>query len=160
MADDVCAVAELLEVLLGRGQEAVPSGPVSPSQLRALLVLERRDGANLRALSDALRSRSSSVSRLCDRLEAMGLVRREPSPTSRREVEIRLSHRGRAVLRELREARAREVATVLGRMEPSAVRALAEGLVAFREAALDDVGGGHASGGRPGTHGHPVADSA
>ncbi|MCS0636647.1 MarR family transcriptional regulator [Streptomyces sp. LP05-1] len=156
MAEDVCAVAELLEVLLGRGQEAVPSGPVSPSQLRALLVLERHDGTNLRTLSDVLRSRNSSVSRLCDRLEAMGLVTRAPSPTSRREVELRLSRRGHTVLRELREARAREVAAVLARMKPAAVHALAEGLIAFRDAVedLEDAED------RPGAGGHSVADSA
>ncbi|MFF9869393.1 MarR family winged helix-turn-helix transcriptional regulator [Streptomyces sp. NPDC013953] len=135
VAADVCAAAELLEVVLGRGQESVPSGPVSPSQLRVLLVLERRDGTNLRTLSDALHSRNSSVSRLCDRLEAMGLVTREPSATSRREVELRLSRQGHAVLAELRAARAREVLAVLAHMDPAAVGALAEGLIAFRAAA-------------------------
>ncbi|MEU6485581.1 MarR family transcriptional regulator [Streptomyces sp. NPDC046887] len=156
-AEDVCAAAELLEVVLGRGQESAPSGPVSPSQLRALLVLEQHDGTNLRALSDALHSRSSSVSRLCDRLGAMGLVTREPSATSRREVELRLSARGRAVLAELRAARAREVAAVLAGMEPAEVGALVRGLLAFQRTAraMGDAAGGSDTG-----DGHTVADSA
>ncbi|WP_256104003.1 MarR family transcriptional regulator [Streptomyces sp. ODS05-4] len=156
-AADVCAAAELLEVVLGRGQESAPSGSVSPSQLRALLVLEQHDGINLRALSDALHSRSSSVSRLCDRLGAMGLVTREPSATSRREVELRLSGRGRTVLADLRAARAGEVAAVLAGMEPGEVSALVRGLLAFQTAAraMQDVASG--SGARDG---RAVADSA
>lgn len=73
---DASAASELLEVLWGRGQEAAASGTVSPSQLRALLVIEKHEGTNLRSLGEALGSRAPSVSRLCDRMEAMGLVQR------------------------------------------------------------------------------------
>ncbi|MEW1612811.1 MULTISPECIES: MarR family transcriptional regulator [unclassified Streptomyces] len=134
---DASAASELLEVLWGRGQEAASSGTVSPSQLRALLVIERQEGTNLRSLGAALGSRAPSVSRLCDRMEAMGLVQRAPSPTSRREVELRLSLRGRALLEEYRALRGREVSAVLDRMEPAAVAALAEGLAAFHVAASE-----------------------
>ncbi|MET9096800.1 MarR family winged helix-turn-helix transcriptional regulator [Streptomyces cyaneofuscatus] len=134
---DASAASELLEVLWGRGQEAAASGTVSPSQLRALLVIEKQEGTNLRSLGEALGSRPPSVSRLCDRMEAMGLVQRAPSPTSRREVVLRLSLRGRTLLEEYRALRAREVSAVLERMEPAAVAALAEGLAAFHAAAAD-----------------------
>ncbi|MBD0734821.1 MarR family winged helix-turn-helix transcriptional regulator [Streptomyces sp. CBMA29] len=135
VAHDASAVSELLEVLWGRGQEAAPSGPLSPSQVRALFAIEQYEGANLRTLGDALGSRPSSVSRLCDRLEAVGLVDRQTSPTSRREVELRLTRRGHAALAEFRDFRAREVKAVLGRMAPDELAALAEGLTAFRRAA-------------------------
>lgn len=159
LSEAACAASELLEVLWGRGQEAAPSGPVSPSQLRALLVIEKREGTNLRALGEALGSRPPSVSRLCDRMEAMGLVERCPSPTSRREVELRLSQQGQTLLDECRAIRAREVAAVLELMEPSAVEALAEGLIAFHAAAATQLG---AVGGTPstGTGSSPVAESA
>ncbi|MEI7033462.1 MarR family winged helix-turn-helix transcriptional regulator [Streptomyces pratensis] len=134
---DALAASELLEVLWGRGQEAAASGTVSPSQLRALLVIERQEGTNLRALAEALGSRAPSVSRLCDRMEAMGLVQREPSPVSRREVELRLSLRGRTLLEEYRALRAGELNAVLDRMGPAAVAALAEGLRAFHAAASE-----------------------
>ncbi|QFR98212.1 MarR family transcriptional regulator [Streptomyces tsukubensis] len=158
MAHAAVAVSELLEVLWGRGQEAAPSGPVSPSQLRALLVIEEHEGVNLRTLSEALGSRPSSVSRLCDRMEAIGLVRRAPSQISRREVELRLSRQGQTVLDEFRAFRAREVHTVLERMSPGDVRTLAEGLSAFRAAASGHL---EAEGVAPpaGRHGD-VADSA
>lgn len=135
VSEDVCAASELLEVLWGRGQEAASPGTVSPSQLRALLVIEKQEGSNLRSLGEALGSRAPSVSRLCDRMEAMGLIQRDPSPTSRREVELRLTGRGRASLEECRAIRTRELTAVLERMQPTEVAALAEGLAAFHSAA-------------------------
>ncbi|MFD4592148.1 MarR family winged helix-turn-helix transcriptional regulator [Streptomyces rubiginosohelvolus] len=131
------AASELLEVLWGRGQESAASGTVSPSQLRALLVIEKQEGTNLRALGEALGSRAPSVSRLCDRMEAMGLVLRAPSPTSRREVELRLSMRGRALLEEYRALRAAELNAVLERMAPADLAALTDGLAAFHAAASE-----------------------
>ncbi|WP_406281642.1 MarR family winged helix-turn-helix transcriptional regulator [Streptomyces sp. NBC_00209] len=141
VSEDVCAASELLEVLWGRGQEAAARGVVSPSQLRALLVVEQQEGSNLRSLGEALGSRAPSVSRLCDRMEAMGLVQRDPSPTSRREVELRLTLQGRELLEEYRAIRTRELTAVLERMQPSEVAALAVGLTAFRSAASQRLTG-------------------
>ncbi|KOG75690.1 MarR family transcriptional regulator [Kitasatospora aureofaciens] len=135
MTEATLAASELLEVLWGRGQETARSAQVSPSQLRALLVIEDHEGTNLRALADALGSRPPAVSRLCDRLEAMGLAERCPSATSRREVELRLSLRGRAFLEEYRAARKSEVAAIVARMDPAQVADLASGLAAFHRAA-------------------------
>ncbi|MFI1223690.1 MULTISPECIES: MarR family winged helix-turn-helix transcriptional regulator [unclassified Streptomyces] len=152
------AASELLEVLWGRGQESAASGTVSPSQLRALLVIERQEGTNLRALGEALGSRAPSVSRLCDRMEAMGLLQRAPSPTSRREVELRLSQRGRALIEEYRALRAGELNAVLERMDPAALGALAEGLTAFHAAASERLSPQRDTGGSPLRD--DVADSA
>lgn len=138
----VSAAAELLEVLRARGQDGVGTA-VSPSQLRALLVVETGDGINLRSLGAVLGSRPPSVTRLCDRMAAMGLVERTPSRTSRREVELRLTARGRALLEERRAIREREMAAVLDRMPSAAVEALIVGLAGFREAA-DEVFAGPA----------------
>ncbi|GAA2927304.1 MarR family winged helix-turn-helix transcriptional regulator [Streptomyces enissocaesilis] len=148
VAHDTCAALELLQLLWSRGQEAVPSGPISPSQLRALTVLEGQDGVNLRALGEALGSRPSSVSRLCDRLEAAGLVERLPSATSRREVEVRMSRRGRDLLAEFRAFRVREIEAVLREIAPGELAALAEGLVAFRAAAAARIGSAEAADGQ------------
>ncbi|KIF02501.1 MarR family transcriptional regulator, partial [Streptomyces sp. RSD-27] len=127
----LAAAAELLAVLHARGQDGVTPA-VSPSQLRVLLAVEGAEGVNLRALGDVLGSRPPSVTRLCDRLEAMGLLTRSPHPLRRREVEVRLTARGRALLEERRAIRLRELSAVLGRMAPGAVDALVAGLTAFR----------------------------
>ncbi|MGY1452851.1 MarR family winged helix-turn-helix transcriptional regulator [Streptomyces sp. SS8] len=127
-------VIELLEVLWERGREAASPVPVSASQLRVLYTLDRDEGINLRTLSEALGSAPSSVSRLCDRLQAVGFVERAPSPASRRELELRLTGRGRTYLRDLRVLREEALATAMAAMSPVARKALAEGLRGFRAA--------------------------
>ncbi|MEV6617951.1 MarR family transcriptional regulator [Streptomyces sp. NPDC051051] len=123
--------AELLEVLWGRASTA----PASASQLRVLFVLEHQEGINLRTLADSLASTPPSTSRLCDRLQAAGLVERVVSPSDRRELRLRLSGRGRAFLADLRERRERELRAVLAGMPAGKRSALLEGLDAFCEAA-------------------------
>ena len=125
---------ELLDALQGRGQETMTGGPVPPSQLRALMAIERCEGVNLRSLSDLLGSRPSAVSRLCDRMEADGLVRRSLSANSRREVELRLSRRAHTLLAEYRTARVREIQVVLRTMSSGGVTALATGMAELRDA--------------------------
>lgn len=130
-ARTVSSVVELLEVLWGRGRD-LPAAPVSPSQLRVMLVLEHNDGINLRTLTEALGSRPSSVSRLCDRLEAVGFIERAPSASSRRELQLRLNSHGRSFLRDLRARREQELGAVLARMPAARRTALVEGLESFR----------------------------
>ncbi|MFD3759732.1 hypothetical protein [Streptomyces sp. NPDC058622] len=69
-------------------------------------------------------------------LRARGQDRAEraPSRTSRREVELRPTPRGRAPLEEQRAIRSRETSAVLDRMPAAAVEALIVGLTGFREA--------------------------
>ncbi|MFI5992395.1 MarR family transcriptional regulator [Streptomyces sp. NPDC051362] len=119
--------AELLEILWGRASTA----PVSASQLRVLFILEHDEGINLRTLADALGSTPPSTSRLCDRLQAVGFIERAPSITSRRELRLFLSARGRIFLTELRARRERAVEAVLAQMPAAQRTALAEGLAAF-----------------------------
>lgn len=128
---------ELLEVLWGRSL----SGPISASQLRALFILEHNDGINLRTLAKAMDSSPPSVSRLCDRLAAMGMIDRTPSPTSRRELRLHLSKSGRALMDELRTRRVQDLEQVLARMPTGKRQELLEGLSAFRDAAQDELFG-------------------
>lgn len=123
--------AELLEVVWGRASTA----PASASQLRVLFIIEHQEGINLRTLAQSLASTPPSTSRLCDRLQAAGLVEREMSSTDRREVRLRLSSSGHAFLDDLRARREQELQAVL-RLMPAAKRAaLLEGLEAFCDAA-------------------------
>lgn len=126
-------VIELLEVLWERGRDAVSPSPVSASQLRVLYCLDRQDGMNLRTLGEALGSAPSSVSRLCDRLQAMGLLERSPSPVSRRELELHLTRQGEDCLRDLRRRREESLTTTIAAMPPKARAALFEGLKGFRD---------------------------
>ncbi|MFC7824358.1 MarR family transcriptional regulator [Streptomyces sp. NPDC057362] len=126
---------ELLEVLWGRASTA----PASVSQLRVLFILEHHEGINLRTLAGSLASTPPSTSRLCDRLQAVGFVERTVSATSRREVRLHLSKRGRAFLDDLRERRERELRAVLEQMSAAERTALLSGLEAFCETAASRI---------------------
>ncbi|MFD3513042.1 MarR family winged helix-turn-helix transcriptional regulator [Streptomyces sp. NPDC058657] len=128
------AVVEGLEMLWERGREAVPSAPVSTSQLRVLYILDQRDGTNLRRLGEKLGAAPSSVSRLCDRLQALGYVDRSFGSSDRREVQVGITGPGRDYLAELRAHRERELAATLEAMTKEERDALALGLRAFRRA--------------------------
>ncbi|MET8009194.1 MarR family transcriptional regulator [Streptomyces sp. NPDC005271] len=133
-AQMACEVIELLEVLWERGRDAVSSSPVSASQLRVLYSLDREEGINLRTLGELLGSAPSSVSRLCDRLQALGFVERAPSPVSRRELELRLTSHGKAYLLELRARREEALLAAIADMAPTDRKALLEGLKGFQDA--------------------------
>jgi DNA-binding MarR family transcriptional regulator len=130
---------ELLEVLWERGKDLVPSSPVSASQLRVLYSLDREEGINLRALGELLGATPPSVSRLCDRLEALGYVQRTASPVSRRELELHLTTHGRAYLRNLRAKRQDALQALIAEMTPAERKALRVGLTGFQDA-LDETG--------------------
>jgi DNA-binding MarR family transcriptional regulator len=144
MGPDRDAVAELaaaveaatgaLVIALGRGEEAILPR-VSVSQLRALLIIDRREPTNLNQLADELGAIPSSASRLCDRLVAAGLLTRRTSSTDRREVELRVSAEGRRLLAQLRESRREQLASVLAAMDPAGRHALLAGLREFQRAA-------------------------
>ncbi|MEU8415932.1 MarR family transcriptional regulator [Amycolatopsis japonica] len=137
VAAAVTETAELLEIMFERAREASPR-PLSTSQVRAVVALDHHDGLNLRALADVLGSTPPLVSRLCDRLEAVGFLERLPSSASRREITLRLSDRGRAYLQDLRARRRESLQTVLAKLTPETRAALAAGLREFREAAAGD----------------------
>ncbi len=133
-AHAVSEMVELLEILWERGRTAASPAPVSSSQLRVLYVLEREEGINLRNLGRLLGAAPSSVSRLCDRLQAVGFVERTTSRTSRRELELWLTPGGRRFLAELRARREVALRSAITTMPPAARQALTEGLAGFRTA--------------------------
>ncbi|WP_406195157.1 MarR family transcriptional regulator [Kitasatospora sp. NBC_01560] len=130
------SVAELLEVLWGGGRDLAAT-PVSVSQLRVLFVLAGSDGINLRTLTESLDSKPSSVSRLCDRLEAVGLLQRTASAVSRRELELHLTPAGLALVTDMRAAREESLGKVLAVMSAADRRALSAGLKGFRAASAE-----------------------
>ncbi|MQY04891.1 hypothetical protein ACRB68_29530 [Actinomadura sp. RB68] len=111
-----------------------PDVPVPATQLRALLVLERGP-VNVSALAAELGALVSSASRLCDRLEAAGLLLRDSGGGDRREVTVRLTAEGRGLLERIRLRRREELSRVLAAMSAPALQALLWGLAQFQEAA-------------------------
>jgi DNA-binding MarR family transcriptional regulator len=125
--------ADALVAAWSSGADRLP-GPVSSPQLRALLALEKQDSMSLGGLGEALGSLPSSVSRLCDRLEAGGLVTRRANDVNRRAITIRLTADGRQLLTQLHATRTDLLSDVLSRMSPASRQALLAGLREFTRA--------------------------
>jgi DNA-binding MarR family transcriptional regulator len=107
------------------------SPAVPPTQLRVLTIVAGNGHTNMNRLAEALDVVPSSASRLCDRLEATGLLRRAPDPRDRREVRLVLTPAARRMLDELRERRRTALAEVLARMTAAGRQELVRALAAF-----------------------------
>jgi DNA-binding MarR family transcriptional regulator len=147
VTDAAAAVLANVESLLGvlDGARLAQSPGVPPTQLRVLTIVARSRHTNMSRLAEALGVVPSSASRLCDRLEATGLLRRVPDPRDRREVRLLLTPAARRLLDELRDRRRIALATVLERMTPAARQELVHALTAF-DAAAGSLAAGRADG--------------
>ncbi|MEV0730244.1 MarR family transcriptional regulator [Polymorphospora sp. NPDC050346] len=134
LAAAVEAAAESLIAVLDAARSSHDS-TVSPTQLRVLSIISSRPGTNVNRLAELLDVVPSSASRLCDRLEATGMLRRAPDPRDRREVQLSVTASARVLLQELKERRYQAVQAVLDRMPSRAQRELLLSLVAFSSAA-------------------------
>jgi DNA-binding MarR family transcriptional regulator len=143
VTDATTAVLATVESLLGvlDGARLAQSPGVPPAQLRVLTIVARTRQPNMSRLAEALGVVPSSASRLCDRLEATGLLRRVPDPRDRREVRLLLTPAARRLLEELRDRRRAALAAVLDRMTPSARQDLVRALAAFDAAAASLASG-------------------
>ncbi|MEV4725319.1 MarR family winged helix-turn-helix transcriptional regulator [Micromonospora humida] len=115
---------------------------LSSAQLRAVMVVERHDGINLRRLATLLNMLLSSASRLCDRLVAAGMLEREPGRSDRREIALHLTPEATRLLAELRRDRRQRLAAVLAGMSGEGRGALLRGLVEFDRVARAREGEG------------------
>ncbi|MBB5826582.1 MarR family winged helix-turn-helix transcriptional regulator [Micromonospora carbonacea] len=136
------AVAALLAAsgaLVGLATRSLAgTGPeITLSQLRTLVVLAVRGPQRAAEIAAELGVAPSAGTRMCDRLAAKGLLRRDRSTDDRRVVRLRLSAAGAAlvdeVFRRRREALSRIVADTAGHWCPEAVAALTAFAVAAGE---------------------------
>jgi DNA-binding MarR family transcriptional regulator len=119
-----------LSVLLEACERAVEEVGVAvpPVQLRALLVIDRAGSLNLSRLAGLLGASASAASRLCDRMQAAGLVSRDRAVVSRREIVVVPTESGRRLAGWVRERRRAALEGLLRGMSPDGGRALARGL--------------------------------
>lgn len=137
VTDVAAAVESTVESLVTVLEAArmAQSPTVPPAQLRVLTIIAGNRHTNMNRLAEALGVVPSSASRLCDRLEATGLLRRVPDPRDRREVRLVHTAAARKLLAELRERRCAALAAVLERMTPAGRQELVRALAAFDAAA-------------------------
>jgi DNA-binding MarR family transcriptional regulator len=119
-----------LAVLIEACERAVEErlADVPPAQMRALLTIEQAGSLNLSRLADALGAKLSPASRLVDRMQAAGLLTRDRSAASRREIVLVPTEAGRQLAEWVRSRRRTAIREVMQTMSPDGRAALAAGL--------------------------------
>ncbi len=137
MGDMADALITVSRALLGIAVRSINSAPVEVTlvQHRLLVLLATGGGQTVGTLAEQLEINASNASRLCDRLQKLGLIGRDRSSRDGRAVDVSLTSAGRALVETVREHRRNEVKRVLGRMSRTHVDATIEALNAFSEAA-------------------------
>jgi DNA-binding MarR family transcriptional regulator len=119
-------LATLLEICEIAVEDLGCAVPVA--QVRALLILDRAGSLNLDRLARALGVSASAAGRLCDRMEAAGLLTCGRAAASRREIVLLVTGSGRQLAGWVRGQRRAVVGQVLRSMSPDGRQALARGL--------------------------------
>ena len=94
------------------------------------------------ALAERLDVHASTMTRMCSRLVARGLVVRTPSAIDRREVVIELTPPGQGLVDDVMDKRRREIDAVVRRMTPEDRDRVVSALELFSEAAGGSDGTG------------------
>ncbi|MGP3921128.1 MarR family transcriptional regulator [Nonomuraea sp. 10N515B] len=121
---------------------AAAGGEVTLPQYRALVLLAARGPQRLVELAEALDVNRSTATRMCDRLVAKKLVRRNRLPSDRRTVRIALTAEGRALVDGVTKHRRTDLARILAQLtrtqQDEVVAALTAFAVAANESAVPD----------------------
>ncbi|OKK17294.1 MarR family transcriptional regulator [Streptomyces sp. CB00455] len=131
---EMSGLIELLEVVWERGRDTVCAPPVSSAQARVLFLIEGNEEMNLRTLGKLLGAAPPSVTRLCDRLQAVGFLEKHTRPEDRRELRLALTPAGRTYLEQLRARREAALTEAMAAMPAASRAALATGLADFSAA--------------------------
>jgi len=123
--------------LVGMAVRSIAAAPVeiTLTQHRALVLLANHGSQSIGALASPLGVNHSNASRLCDRLERLGLVARRRSESDARSVEISLTETGNDLLDRVDQHRRNEVMQVLTTMRQVDAKVAIRALAAFADAA-------------------------
>jgi DNA-binding MarR family transcriptional regulator len=136
VVDALLRASRALVAVAARSLAAVDHD-VTLAQYRTLVVLASRGPQTPGALAAALGVHASTVTRMCDRLVAKRLIRRGGSPTNRREVDLRLTAKGRRLVDSVTRRRREEIAEIVARVPGTQRRAMVRALNRFGEAATE-----------------------
>lgn len=123
--------------LLGIVIRSVESAPVAVTipQHRVLVMLEDDGPLGIGVIAAELGVNPSNASRVCDRLQRLGLVERAQSPEDRRSVLVALTGEGRQVLQSVTDHRREEIARVVAQMDGRSTTAVVRALDSVSDAA-------------------------
>lgn len=137
--------AELMEVapLVMREIRAMMrrnrSAGLTVPQFRALVFVRRRPNCSLTAVAEHLGLSTPATSRMIDTLVASGYIEREPSPTDRRFVTLRLSEQGERVQMAARSAALVQVVARLSPLTAEQRACIASAIEPLRNAFTSEV---------------------
>ncbi|QRP50080.1 MarR family winged helix-turn-helix transcriptional regulator [Amycolatopsis sp. FDAARGOS 1241] len=131
---DAVLTASRLLVAVSARSIAAAGDLITLPQFRVLVILHSRGTLNQAALAGLVGVTPSTTSRMVDRLVAVGMVARQDSPSSRREIVVELTGEGERVVRLVTGRRRREIARIVAKMPEGARHGLVEALTAFAEA--------------------------
>ncbi len=134
LVEAVVGASRVLVAIAARSLADRPDDVTLP-QYRLLVVLTTEGPHRVVELADSLDVNPSTATRLCDRLEAKGLVERQDVPTDRRAVQLVATEAGHRVVDEVMADRRTEIGRILATMSPEQHRQVAEGLRLFSESA-------------------------
>jgi DNA-binding MarR family transcriptional regulator len=108
---------------------------VTLPQFRVLVMLRTAGALRMGVLAERMNINPSTFSRFVDRMVDGGWIKRKSRPESRREVLIDLTAHGAQLVDHVTYRRRRELAKILGELDPAKRRAVQGGLEAFALAA-------------------------
>jgi DNA-binding MarR family transcriptional regulator len=134
LTDAVLGASRVLVAIASRSL-TVAESQVSLPQYRALVVLQSRGPQSASVLASELGIAPSTGTRLCDRLESKGLIVREAAEGNRREVRVRATEDGAAIVAAVSRRRRAELRKVVSAMPDPDRQTLVRALEVFNEAA-------------------------
>jgi DNA-binding MarR family transcriptional regulator len=137
LKDDVDATLTASRALVGVVARSLAEvlEQITLPQFRVLVVLCAEGPLRSGVLAERLGIHQSTFTRTADRLVAQGLIRREVSAESRREVMVDLTDQGRDLVLKVMKARRRDIERILSNANPDQREVIRSGLEAFAHAA-------------------------
>ena len=135
--DDVDATLSASRALVGVVARSLGEvlDQVTLPQFRVLVVLCAEGRLRSGVLAERLGIHQSTFTRTADRLVAQGLIRRDVSPESRREVIVDLTSAGKELVLSAMRSRRAEIERVLRAATPEQRRAIRVGFATFADVA-------------------------
>ncbi|WP_085553666.1 MarR family winged helix-turn-helix transcriptional regulator [Azospirillum agricola] len=154
MDDDIpfgLALIDAARLLRARYDRALTDARLglTPGEARALIYAQRHPGARQAALASVMGVEPMTLVGYLDRLEANGLVVREPDPSDRRAKTVRLAPSAEPLLARALDVLGAARDTVLADFTPGEVAACKAMLLRLRARLLDDEHPGERPGERP-----------
>ncbi len=111
---------------------------LSPPQY-AILFHASLEGVPLSKICEEMLADNSNLTRLVDRLETRGLVRRAPDPRDRRVTLVQLTDEGKALIDELRPRHRHYIEQRMSHLSPEQIAALYEAMKTLYDALGNEI---------------------